>query len=132
MKKLKIAGVILTSLFAVTAFAVNTGLTFDLSNQDQPDAQGDNHYFSCNVTKDNGTPIVSPTKITFTMEGNGINFNKGDKIIENLSVSDLEKNYFGVKKDQRGEGTLTYSTNNGSELVCAKGKGGRSTEYTGQ
>lgn len=134
MKKLKIAGVILSSLFSVAAFAAgSTVLKYDLSNQDTKDAKGDNHYYYCDLkTKDDGN-AVKPTVITFTISGNGVIFEQGGTSLNNVSVDDLKNKYFNVKKGAgREESSISYSTNNATELNCDKGKGGRTAEYTGQ
>ncbi len=132
MKKFKVNQLvlILTALFSTNIFAADQGsLSFDLSNQDEADAK--DPYFHCEITKDNGVAIgsiASSTSVKFTADAY-VNLGESGKVIDNVSVSDIKDKYFYVTKDQRGEGHVFYATNNKSDIVCAKGKGNKSTQY---
>ncbi|MCD6040138.1 MAG: hypothetical protein K0S27_1538 [Gammaproteobacteria bacterium] len=122
MKTLKASVLGLTFLLSANLFAADTGtIQFD---QDQIKKDP---TFHCDLTSDNGN-ILSPTKLKLTADA-AISLGTNAKVIESISSSDMKEKYFRVSKDEGGKGTITYSTNNGSEVVCAIGDGGRPEEY---
>ncbi len=128
MRNKKMSGcLLLTALFSMSVFAANNGvLSFDLSSQDEKDAQ--DPTFHCDITNDK-SPLLSSTKITFTTDDK-LNFDNKGKALDSISKSDIESKYFYVTKDNRGEGQVTYKANNDSDVVCAKGHGPDRTEYS--
>lgn len=134
MKKLfkKTNLVLLSALAATSVFAANptssTELTFDLSNADAVDTQ--NPYFYCDVTDNSGALDLVGTRVDLKVLKNTLKFEGNVEDYSNLSVSDMQKNYFKVTKgDSQGDGTVRVTVDKGSQVVCNKGKGNRTTEY---